>query len=381
MANFGIGLGAFADGFARGYGIRRQMKRDKREEDQFKREDEMRQSFADARSAYDSKIADDVLTQAGQLQPGQEFDAEAAKRNAEGKIGSFTDFVYQHQLPKIIDTAVANGDLQTAEMLQKWGNDKNERKRTELFGSALNDFYAGQSSGDYTAFADKAMKLLNDGGYGTKATGYEFVKDGDGNTAGVTFNLKDGDKEYSHTFNSMQDVGEFLAGQADPRTRVQMFQSQAEAASKFKSEMAKEQGKAQIGLSKDVALEDHKHANRLQLEAAKSKEGGSKIQQDFEYMSGLLRDNGFSDEEIKAYIPAMLKIGEHRKGRSPEEFAQQITLELAKDPMMARKSPEEIAARARQLVEIAQSVAKGGQRQPASPAAQPGITGGVPVLR
>ena len=48
MANFGIGLGAFADGFLRGTMARRQMDRDKREREQWDREDALRKQFADA---------------------------------------------------------------------------------------------------------------------------------------------------------------------------------------------------------------------------------------------------------------------------------------------------------------------------------------------
>jgi len=373
MANFGIGLGAFADGFARGYGIRRQMNADKRAEEQQKRDDELRKGFADARKDYDAQVADNVLTQAGQSDPNKPFDVDQANSQAKQKVGSFSDYMYSTALPKIIDTAIANGDIKQAEMLRKWGDDAGERKRTNLFGSALNDFYAGQATGDYKPFADKAMKLMNDGGYGVKANGYDFVKDNDGNTTGITFNLQDGDRKYSHTFNSMQDMGQFLAGQADPRSRVKLFMSQAGAADKFKQKMAEEQGKAQIGLSRDMAMEDHRQENRLQLAEAKSKETGSKVQKDFEFMQGLLKQNGFSDDEIRAYIPAMLKIGEYRKGRSPEEYAQQIVLEMQKDPLMRSKPIEELKARATQIVQLAQGVAQAAQR----PAAQPGIAGSV----
>lgn len=387
MANFGIGLGAFADGFARGMGLRERI--DARNADKAKKK-----AFEQAKTDYDAAIADNVLTQAGQANAdgsAPAFDAGKASGEARKKM-SFTDYLYQTALPKIIDTYVAQGDLEGAERLRVWGQDAKERKFMDGFGRALNSFAAGQADGNYTPFADQTVKLLNEGGYGVKATGYDMVKDGDGNQTGITFHLEDGDRKYSHTFNSMQEAGEFIAGQGDPRSRVQLFQQQAASADKFKAEMAKEQAKAQIGLSRDVQmegvrqqgrmdLEDQRHQNRLQIEAAKTKQTGSKTQQEFEYMQGLMKSNGFSDEEIRAYIPAMLKIGNYRKGRSTEEYAQQIVLELTKDPMMARKPPEEIAARARQLVEMAQAVAseQQQQKQPA-PSAQPGLGAQQPPL-
>lgn len=338
MANFGIGLGAFADGFARGIGLGRQMKRNKREDQQFEREDNLRQSFADARKDYDSTVADNVLTQAGQADPNQPFDAAQATKQAEQKIGSFADFVYKQQLPKIIDTAIASGDLATADALQKWGQDKQERKRTELFGSALNDFYAGQASGDYTAFADKAMKLLNDGGYGQmQATGYEFVKDGDGNTTGVTFNLKDGDKEYSHTFNSMQDVGQFLAAQADPRAAVQRFAAQSASADEFKSKIGMKQAEAQIGLSADLALEDAKHSNRLQIEAAKAKTDTGA-----EAKMNMLLAAGHPRERVNRWLPQLLGIRDEERQRMSSDDVIKFAYDTLSKDFEYQDAPPEV---------------------------------------
>lgn len=369
MANFGIGLGAFTNGLARGIGLRKQIDVNKRERAAQKREDERQQAYTEARASYDSAIGDDVLSQAGQMQGDGPFNMDQAKEKSRQKIGSFEDFFYQTQLPKVIEAHLKTGDLEGAERLRKFADDKKERSRTQLFGQALNDFYAGQSDGNYEPFANRAMKLLNDGGYGVRATGFEFVKDGDDKVAGITFNLKDGDREYSHTFNSMEDVAGFLAGEASPETRIKRLQEQEAAAAKFKGKMAEEEGKARIGLTKDIALEDVRHQNRLQLEAAKSKQTGSKVQQDFEFMQGLMKDSGYTDEEIKAYIPAMLKIGDYRKGRSPEEYAQQLVLEISKDPTMSRKGIAEIEARVRELIAITQRAS--GQSQ----ARQPGLTG------
>lgn len=376
MANFGIGLGAFADGFSRGIGLRRQMNASKAEDRKIKQQEARDKAFADARKEYDAMPAETPVGGSGPDANGVETFpvGPAGQSQPTRKKVSFTDYLYSQALPKIIDETIAAGDLQGAEALRKWGQDEKERKFIDGFGQTLNAFAAGQSDGNYEPFAQKTMDLLNKGGYGVQATGYEMVKDNQGNQVGVKFNLKDGDREYSHTFNSMEEAGNFIAGQGDPRMRVKLFQSQVEGAAKFKQKMAEEEGKARIGLGKDLALEDAKQANRLQVVAANSKQNGSKIQQDFEYMSGVMKANGFTDDEIRAYTPAMLKIGEYRKGRSPEEYAQQIVLELSKDPLMADKPIEEIRARAKQLVELAQSVAA-GQQQRAPAAQQPGIVG------
>lgn len=386
MANFGIGLGAFADGFARGYGIRRQIKRDKREEDALARKEKkqttMDNAWDTARKGYDTAIADDVLTQAGKQGSGA-FDVDGAKEKATEKIGSMTDYVYKHQLPKIIDAAMSVGDIAGAEALQKWGNDKKERKQVELFGSALNDFYAGQSSGDYSAFADKSMKLLNNAGAsGLKATGYDFLKDGEGRTAGITFQLEQDGKTRDVTFDSMQGVAEWLSGEMSPQNAAKRYAAQVESAEKFKSQIALKQAEAQIGLGKDVSLErerqsgresleDAKQQNRMWLEAAKSKQSGSKVQQDFEQTRAILVNAGFTEEEIKPLIPSMLKItsSEYRKGRSPEELRQTLMMELSKDYFWSRKPPHEISARIDELMKIATQLSDSEKQAPI------GITG------
>lgn len=378
MSNFGIGLGAFTDGLYRGVGLRRSIDANRRERDAQKREDAKRAeidgAYSEARSAYDAAVADNVLTQAGQANAdgsAPAFDVGSANDRATQKIGSFSDFFYKHQLPKVIDAHVKAGDLEGAQKLEAFAQDKKERKRTEQFGRALNAFYAGQTDGNYEPFANRAMDLLNSGDYGVAATGYDFVKDSNGSVAGVTFKLKEGDREYSHTFNSMEDVAGFLAGEMSPESRIKRLESQQAGADKFKSEIAKEEIKAGIGLSKDLALEEARHANRLQLEAAKTKQTGSKSQQEYEYMRGVLEQAGFSSEEIRDFVPAMLKLNasEYRKGKSPEEYAQQLMLELIKSPMNQGKSIEELQKRVNEVMQAVSSAAQ------AAKAPQPGITG------
>ena len=308
MANFGIGLGAFADGFARGIGLRRQMKANKREEKAMEREEAREKAFAQAKADYDALPGGQAsapnengvqtfpVGESGQPQPKQKM--------------SFTDYLYGQALPKIIDSTIASGDLDTAEKLRKWGEDANERKFMDGFGRALNAFAAAQSDGNYAPFAEQTMKLLNNGGYGITATGFEMVKDDQGNQTGIKFNLKDGDREYSHTFNSMEEAGQFIAGQGDPRTRVKLFHEQAAAGAKFKAEIAKEEAKARIGLGKDVALEDVKQGNRLQLAAA-----NSKADRGAQAKMNMLLEAGYPKEQVNRWMPQILGIRDDERQR------------------------------------------------------------------
>lgn len=101
MANFGIGLGAFADGFARGVGIRRQMNANKREDRQMEREEAREKAFAQAKIDYDKDIADKVLAQAGQANTEggvSAFDASGAANKAREE-NPFMEFLYNKKSP------------------------------------------------------------------------------------------------------------------------------------------------------------------------------------------------------------------------------------------------------------------------------------------
>lgn len=378
MSNFGIGFGAFVDGFNKGWGLGDKIASGVRQGQQ-------RKAMKQAKSDYDKTIADNVMQQAGQADPNQAFDAEGAAKNARKQM-SFTDFLYQQKMPEIIDAMVQGGDIQGAEAMRKWAEDGKERKFMESFGKVLGNWSAGQSSGDYEPFAKSAVELLNNGGYGMKATGYEIIKDKDGNPAGLKFDLNDGKSNFAHTFSSIDEAAQFLAAQGSPSSRVKQWMQAQEAAQKVQAERVK----SAIGLQKDVALEGVrqqgrerlegirrqgqerlegiKHDNNLQLDASRAR-GGGKASQEDQYVMELLRSRGFGDDEVNQYI-ANKYLGGYRKGKSPEEFAQQLVGDLAKDPMMSGEGVEAIRERARALMEVAEQLYTRERR----PAQAPGIT-------
>lgn len=352
--------------------------------------------LAKAKTDYDSTVSEDVMQQAGQQaaseQPGLDkpFDAAAASEKAKKKVGSFTDFLYNQKMPQIVDSLVAKGDLAGAETLRKWADDGKERSFMKEFGKTLGSWNSGKATGDYTAFADSAVNLLNKGNYGTTATGYDFVKDSDGKTTGLTFNLKDADgKEASHTFNSMDEAASFLAAQGAPESRVKQWMAQQDAATKLKSKIGEKQIETQYGIIKDNATEDNKQKNRkemqgikaddaLRLEATKGKDAANKEQQTNEYIIGMLKERGFGDDAVNEYV-ANKYLGGFRKGKSPQEFAQQLVLELSKDPMNSGKSRDDILKQAQSLVDIANQL--GGTNKAPGGAPAPAQKSNLPVYR
>lgn len=364
----GLGFGSFASGLSTGLGTGQdlantfQAGRDSRER---------RKAYSGAKDDYNARIQANVDQQKAASDPNVKFDEKAAKQMAEQAEGSWEQNLYSQYMPQIIDVFVKQGDLKSADTLQQWADDKKERQFMKQFGKTLGYWEAGRASGDYEQFGKSAVDLLNRGNYdGIKANGYEIHKNSDGQATGISFNLEEGGVERQHTFNTLDEAASFFMSQGSPLNKVQQWQAQREAADKLQSKSLE----ASIGLGSDISLERERQAGRMGLEAfkhdsqmqrdaANNRGSQSKIQQDFEFMSNVLAESGFSEEEIRAYVPAMLKIGEYRKGKSPQEFAQQIVLELTKDPMMANKSPQEIQERALQLANIAFSVGMdaGGQ--------------------
>ncbi|MEY9435595.1 hypothetical protein [Bradyrhizobium elkanii] len=381
MANFGIGFGAFAQGMNQGVGTGMKLRG---AWDAKQLRDQRQATIDTAKKEYDKSIDAEVAAQPG-IAP------EQARSNATAKVGSFTDYLYGTAMPKLIDTYTQNGDLEGAETMRKWSADAKERKFMDSFGKTLGYWAAGNSSGDYTGFADSAVKLLNNGGYGIKATGYDLVKDGEGKTTGLTFKLKDGDNEFSHTFNSIDEAAKFLAAQGSPANRVKQWQAEQEAATKLKADMAKETMKAKVGLGKELAVEDAKQKGRidlqkqkaddaLHLEATKGKGSSNKEQEKDDYVISALKARGFGDDDVSAYF-ANKYLGGYRKGKSPQEFAQQVLLELTKDPMVTDKSPENLKRLTKGIVDTANEFGGASDGPRPKPGAAPAPSRNIPVYR
>lgn len=364
--------------------------------DTYNTNQERKDQIAGAKKDYDSTISEDVMQQAGEQaaneQPGisAPFDAAAANEKAKKKVGSFTDYLYTQKMPQIVDALVAKGDIAGADALRKWSDDGKERAFMKDFGKTLGDWHAGQSTGNYTSFADSAVKMLNKGNYGMTATGYDFVKNSDGKTTGLTFNLKDADgKESSHTFNSMDEAAQFVAAQGAPETRVKQWIAQQDAATKLKATIATKQVDAQIGIAKDTAVEGVKQKGRLdlqdrkaddamRLEATKGKSGANKEQQTNDYVIGMLKERGFNDDDVNNYIAGKYLGESYRKGKSPQEYAQQLLLDLSKDPMNSGKTLGELKIQAQGIMDITNELGGKNAKPPRTPAAP---SSNLPVYR
>lgn len=397
MAGFGLGFGAFAAGLTSGVNAGIKLGNAW----QAKKERDAKQDAINvAKTDYDNAVSENVMQQAGeQAQTGIDspFDAAAATTKAKQKVGSFTDYLYKTAMPGIIDKMVEGGDINGAEVMRKWADDGKERAFMADFGKTLGAWNASKASGDYSPFADSAVKLLNSGNYGMTATGYDLVKDSDGKTTGMTFKLKDQDgKEFTHTFNSMDDAAGFIAGQGAPQTRVKQWMAQQDQANKFKATVATKQAEAQIGLNSKLTEEQLKQRGRERLIemkgdqsmreiAASKKDAVNKEQATNDYVMGLLNSRGFDDDQLNQYLTQKY-LGGYRKAKSPQEFAQQLVMEFAKDPMLDKDDTSKLLERARAFADVAFKVGQSAEKaapagKPAGKPAAPAQSSNFPVYR
>ncbi|MFC3074923.1 hypothetical protein [Shinella pollutisoli] len=153
----GIGLGGFMDGFQRGQQVRdrmdarsRRQALQEREDLDYNRELEQRNKIeaigTQAQSEFDSQV------QSGALSP-EDFD----------------NFWSRYTIPKLKQQYLLNGDIDSAERVQKWGDSEDAREGGRLFTSAL----LKAQTGDAAGALDDAMKLGKLKGY--ISHGYEIL--------------------------------------------------------------------------------------------------------------------------------------------------------------------------------------------------------------
>lgn len=364
MANFAIGLGSFVDGFDKGWGIGEKI-------ENAYYTGKRRGALREAGEGYDKAIADNVLEQAGQADPNQPFDVDTANQKARDVVGEYTDFVYKRAVPKIIETYMQQGDLEKAEAFTKWSQDRKEQDLTKQAGRAINAWMAGQSSNDYTRFGEEAMKALKMGDYGVKPVGFEIVRNGD--NMGIEFEVEDNGKKFKQRFDTMQAAAEFLTGALNPVSRVQWLQSQIESASKFNQDIAKKEIEARIGLGKDIALEDVKQGNRLQLEASK----GNKKLEEAKSVESYLLDRGHDKDFVKRLLPQLLGLRDDERQRmSSDDIVKHVETVLSKDWRYTddRTDPAEKEKMRQDAIQAFIDASKRIETQ-RNPRPSPGITG------
>lgn len=187
--SFGIGLGAFMDGFEQGTGIRDRMDERKRVKDNRSRLEAIE---TDAKQKFDEGV------QQGHVQPEQ-----------------FDEFWMNYALPKRRNELLRQGDVAGAKALSEWGESDEVRKGGRLFGSAMFKAQTGDAAGALQD-AIKAGQVKGYIDHGYELVGQDEITDADGNVLGFRLRVKDGEGNEIEQDVTVQDVPRVVSTFANP---------------------------------------------------------------------------------------------------------------------------------------------------------------------
>lgn len=340
MANFGIGIGAFADGLLKGINTGRAINQDKANAEdnadrkklrdlQFKQlEQEVgdKQQFRDtasaaAEGAKTARAADIqkamTPTSNGTWKVGdKEYGSEAeATQAADGQVGSFMDYYMKTSVPKMQEHWAATGQIDKAQALGTWMEDENVKKGAKAWAGAVRSFQTGDREG----FKKNLMAAYNQQGYfddGQEASGIEDKKNDKGQLTGYTIKFKDKDgNETSQDFEG-DDVAKLALNALSPTQVLSHGMDQLKAANAARADMAKEgrgfqRDVAKIGIQHQNTLESQGNASQLRQaeEAEKLRTGGgSKKVVEANAIAAALKASGKDDKYIQLVYPQLLGV-------------------------------------------------------------------------
>lgn len=284
---------------------------------------------------------------------GTKFGSEAEARGAAEKSApSVDDFYVKNVVPKIAETYLKQGNMEQAEKWNSWAQEKNTKTGMKHWTKALQ---AGQM-GDFKSYADNMVKAYNTPGYyddGFEADGYDLVKDNEGNTTGMTLNLrnKSTGEKFSQTVQGQEDMVRMGIGLLDPANAFKTTQAAVIAA---KTSRAKSE-EGELKFKREVYLDDRKGERQEKLQGQRDESALERLS------AGKQMDATNKRQEIayKSQVENLFK-----KGTDPDEAVKQVYLAAKRDntdPLGKQlKSDEELVSEARNVVNTIYSGAKKG---------------------
>lgn len=341
------------------------------------------------------KPAEQPATPAGRFTVGGKSYAtrEEAYKAADASAPSTMDFFMKNAVPKIQEQYIANGEIEKAKAWDEWAQQRQSQSAMKEWSS----MYRAAQFGDFEKAATHAFNLYKQYDDGITPVSKETVKDKDGNVTGFNVRLKnDSTGEVTSQFIDKKALVEMGLSALSPNKMFEVaFKRQSDADTAAMTARIKANEKVQdfnLDMKKEGYEQDREDKRTTEKEdradAREAKKGVQKLseitltkQMDAENMGekeraqaqakvDLLKENGYTDEQITAMVPAIVGAGEHKKTTDPSERRALISSDLLKnDQMFARSTREQQAAKVDQLM----SVIYGGE-QTTTPAAKPGKT-------
>ena len=360
FANFGVGIGAFAQGLTNGMQLGRDI-RDARNELKLAnaREKGMEEAKAARQSAIDSLVkvgstanADNTMTMPAYNVGDQSYgDETSARKAAEGQVGSLDEFFNKVAVPKISEQYMEI-DPEKAETWMRWNEEKQVRQGQKYWSQAI----GRANAGDFDGFGKYLVKAYNTRGYfddGTEVKDWKTIKDDKGNITGaqLTFKGPDG-KEFTQVVNGMEDAYRLGAFMLSPENVFNTGLSEIQAAKKAQLQMAQDQQKFQQNIYRDdrkaanqSVLQEQRDAAALERTVTGKQMDAANKTAAVDSKVAALKRAGYTDAFINDALPAMLGIGEYKKAAAPEEVRRMLhQARLQADYNYSRRTPQEQAA-------------------------------------
>lgn len=292
---------------------------------------------------------------------GNKFGSEAeARAAAEKNVPSIDDFYVKNVVPRIAETYLKQGNIEQAEKWNSWAEQKSTREGMKHWTKALQ---AGQM-GDFKTYADSMVKAYNAPGYyddGLEADGYELVKDKEGNTTGLTLNLrnKSTGEKFSQTVRGQEDMVRMGIGLLDPANAFKTTQAAVQTAAANRAKAAE----GDLKFKRDVYRDDRKGDRQAEADDRRANSAmdrlvtGKQLDQagktaEVEAKANALRKAGYSDDFVRQSMPQLLGLGDYKKAAPPEEVRRMLHQARLSDFNYTRKTPQEQEAIINQDIQL-----------------------------
>lgn len=209
-----IGLGSFMNSFDRGYRLGRQMKSDRKTDQQQKELDTIN---TQGKQTFDQGV------KSGQYQADQ-----------------FENYWQQNILPQQQQFYMKNGDYRSAEALNQWSDTSDARQDRKLFSQFLNF----STVNDHDGMSNMIVKMAE--GRGFKGAGREFIEEADGQPARYRFTYVGADGKPFYQDIALNDLAGFGAKYGNPIASYEAQLASGQQAAKRQAEIEDYATKKQI---------------------------------------------------------------------------------------------------------------------------------------
>lgn len=187
--------------------------------------------------------------------------ADDALKLFEQRHGTFMDSYRTKMLPQIVQGYLKRGDVKSAEAFEKWNNQKGVEKATQDYGRMMQSF----ALGDWDGVNKHLNSIVKNGDYLSQdhhdASAEPIIKDGQTVGLRIKYKNRTTNSESSKDFDDMNEFHQFAATMVAPDAAFEQGKADYAASVAAKQEKAKSANK----LANDLTLEGVKNQNAVDI--------------------------------------------------------------------------------------------------------------------